>query len=79
MQKILRAILKTKDYVEANVERLDKIESYLYHSENAMNGITQYEVETENIFGEYFPIVNEDELDKFERKLSEKVFRKYFL
>lgn len=43
MPKILRAILKTKDYVEANGERLDKIESYMYNStsrnqNNTVNG-----------------------------------------
>jgi hypothetical protein len=34
-----------------------------------------YEVETENIFVEYFPIMNEDLLDEFEKKLSERPFR----
>lgn len=79
MPKILRAILKTKDYVEANGERLDKIESYMYNStsrnQNNTNTNSQDEVETENMFGEYFPIVNEDSLDEFERKLSEWAFR----
>lgn len=74
MQKILRTILKTKDYVEANGERLDKIESFLYnsttHSQNPYNV-----VETENIFAEYFPILNEDLLSEFETKLRERTFR----
>jgi len=75
MQKILRAVLKTKDYVEANGERLDKIESFLYNSTSHIQNINSYEVETENIFTEYFPIMNEDSLDEFEQKLSERSFR----
>lgn len=77
MQKILRAVLKTKDYVEANCERLDKIESILYNSTSRSQNMNTnlYEVKTENIFAGYFPIQNEDLLDEFERKLNERAFR----
>jgi len=77
MQKILRAVLKTKDYVESNGERLDKIESFLFNSTSrSQNANTNlYGVETENIFAEYFPIQNEVLLDEFERKLGERAFR----
>lgn len=75
MQKILRAVLKTKDYVEANSERLNRIESILWNLTSRNQNINPSEVETENIFGEYFPILNEDSLDEFERKLSDKGFR----
>jgi len=75
MQKILRTILKTKDYVEANGERLDKIESFLYNSTSHHNQNSYNVVETENIFAEYFPILNEDLLSEFEAKLSERTFR----
>jgi len=76
MQKILRAVLKTKDYVEANGERLDKIESFLYNSTSRSHMNTNsHGVETENIFAEYFPIQNEELLDEFERKLGERAFR----
>eukprot|EP00102_Acyrthosiphon_pisum_P016181 XP_008187052.1 PREDICTED: uncharacterized protein LOC100161668 [Acyrthosiphon pisum] len=76
MQEILRAVLKTKDYVEANGERLNKIESFLYNSifrSQNMN-TNSYGVETENIYAEYFPIQNEELSDEFERKLGERVF-----
>jgi len=77
MQKILRAVLKTKDYIEANGERLDKIESFLYNSTSRSQNINtnSYEVQTENIYAEYFPLQNEKLLDEFERKLGERAFR----
>lgn len=51
-KKILRSLLKTKNCIEANRERLNKIEFFLNnstsHSQN-MN-TNSYEVKTENIF-----------------------------
>jgi len=49
IQKILRTILKTKNYVEANGERLDKIESFFYNSTSHHTQNSYYVVETENI------------------------------
>lgn len=74
LNKILRVTLKIKDYVEANCERLEKIESLInLNSKNTSDVIN--EVGTENIFLEYFPIKNEEQLNEFEVKLSEKTFR----
>lgn len=74
MMKILRVSLKIKDHVFEITERLDKIEDSFSAFQNKNNS-ADHEIEIENIYLDYFPIKNEEDLNEFERKLSERTFR----